>query len=81
MTIRQEELPENSTLDDVLEDVNGEYVVRDGVLVYIVDGHHRDAVLGVLHGTEEPEWNWARENIPVFVTMRVDGSTMSAVEY
>lgn len=48
--------------------------------MYIVDGHHRHTVLCVLRGNREPEFNRARDNIPVFDNMRVDGSPLSAVE-
>jgi len=67
-------------LDDVLETVDGTVVIREGLPVYIVDGHHRHAATGAVRGQEGAENDWARGNIEVFVTMRSDGTAMLPVE-
>lgn len=48
VTMNQDYGPETGTLDDVINAINGRNVIRDGLRVHIVDGHHCHGVFGEL---------------------------------
>lgn len=74
VTIQQDDLPENGTLDDFLNIVNRQSVIPDCVRTHIVDGIYHDEVFWVLLQDPYPRLDGARENIEMFVTKRADGT-------
>lgn len=69
LTIHQEDLTENGSLNDFINVVNGRNVICDGVRVHIIDGKDHHAMLGELRTDYAPRFEWRRENIEVYVTM------------
>ena len=80
VTIHPDDLPNNGRLEDVMDVVNGRNIIHQGVRVFIVDGHHRHVVFGELRKDPDPAFDWTREPMEVFVTMRADGTAMNSSE-
>lgn len=54
-------------------------MIRDGVRMKLVHGKHRRAVFGERCQDIDPQFDWASENIEVFVTILADCIALSSV--
>lgn len=69
VTISQDSLTENGTLDYATNVVNGRNVAFDGVREHINDGHYRQGVLWVLLQESDTQLDCKMENIEVCVDL------------
>lgn len=53
--VRPEDVPTDGILYGVLRTSNGNFVILDGVQVYLVDGHHGHAAIRQIRNQEGPE--------------------------
>lgn len=63
VTIRKDDLNADGSLDDFINVINGQNMIRDSVLVHIFDGHHLHDVFWDLLQDPYPILDWTKGNI------------------
>lgn len=82
VTIHPDHVPEDGICANLLQERNnGTFGLPRGVQVIIVDGHHRYLAIEELRKDKNPRYNWTRSLLQVYLTIRANGCSLSALEY
>lgn len=71
---------DDGNLDDMLEVIGERNVVQEGVRTLIAHGYQSLYIMGKLLKDTSEKYNLTRDNMELFITMRVDVTALSSIE-